>query len=128
MAQVPSGRVITGAHNWKCNLGWEATDVLVLEEGVQQRITPEVLQKMGVPGIKKMWKVIRPRIGTSRDLVALCISCVAAVVGYNPALALTCIYFPQCFVNSIAACLAGAWKDESGEAGQRVQVQPSPIH
>ncbi|BDA43223.1 hypothetical protein COCOBI_04-2350 [Coccomyxa sp. Obi] len=83
VAKAPSGRVITGAHNWKCNVDWEATDVLILEQGVQQRITPEVLQEMGIPGIKKLWK---------------------------------------CYVNSIAACLAGAWKDESGEAGQRVQV------
>ncbi len=41
---------------------------------------------------------------------------------------LTLVYPPQCFVNSIATCLAGAWKDESGEAGQRVQVHPSSFH
>ncbi|EIE22255.1 hypothetical protein COCSUDRAFT_55951 [Coccomyxa subellipsoidea C-169] len=78
-----SGRVITGGHDWKCNLDWGPTDVLVLEHGEQQRLTPETVQALGLQGIAAVWK------------------------GY---------------INKVAACLSGAWKDEDGPDGRKVQV------
>lgn len=58
--QGASGRVITGGHDWKCNLDWGPTDVLVLEHGEQQRLTPETLQALGLQGIAAVWKVPAP--------------------------------------------------------------------
>ena len=62
MVQAVSGRIITGAHDWKCNLDWGPTDILVLEHGAQQRLTTETLQELGLQGIAKLWKVLAPEI------------------------------------------------------------------
>lgn len=55
--QAVTGRVIRTGQGWKTNLEWGPCDVILLEKGMQLRVTKQTLQEMQLPAVAKLWKV-----------------------------------------------------------------------
>lgn len=60
--QALPGRLIAGAGDWKSNVEWGRDDTLVLEHGVQLKLTLQMLTQMQPSDFVRSWKVREPVI------------------------------------------------------------------
>jgi hypothetical protein len=51
------GRIIRGASEWKHNLDWSREDVLVLQHGVELKLTYHLVTRMQRSDFVRQWKV-----------------------------------------------------------------------